>query len=45
MMEEKEDVHETFVPIEGKFVQILNCNDRHWICATTVACKHNVIKI
>lgn len=35
----------SFVHIEGEFVQILHCNNNHSICATTIACKPNVVKI
>ena len=34
----------TFKP-EKEFVQVLNCNNAHWVCATNIGCKQNVVKV
>ena len=35
----------TFQPLTHEFVQIINCADQHWVCATTKIFKPNVVKI
>ena len=35
----------TFQPETKQFVQVLNCRDNHWVCATNIGCKPNVVKI
>lgn len=35
----------TFQPEVKPFVQILNCRDSHWVCATNIGCKPNVVKV
>ena len=35
----------SFVQQNGPFVQILNVDDSHWICATNKGCKPNSLKI
>ena len=36
----------TFQPqIDHEFVQILNCADQHWVCISTIACKHQMVKV
>lgn len=34
-----------FQPETKQFVQVLNCRDSHWVCATNVGCKPNVVTI
>ena len=34
-----------FVQGEPAFIQILNTNDSHWICVTSIGCKPNVVKV
>lgn len=34
----------TFKP-EKEFIQVLNCDDAHWVCATNIGCKQNVVKV
>ena len=34
-----------FQPETEQFVQVLNCRDSHWICASNIGCKPNVVKI
>ena len=31
--------------IDGEFVQILNCDNRHWVCVLTVGCKVGAINV
>ena len=35
----------TFEEEDGKFVQILNIHDTHWICVTNVGLKPNEVKV
>ena len=35
----------TYEEEDGKFVQILNIHDTHWICVTTVDSKFNEVKV
>jgi len=35
----------TFYKPKKSFVQILNCDDTHWVCATNIGCKQNVVKV
>ena len=34
-----------FQPETKQFIQVLNCRDSHWVCASNIGCKPNVIKI
>ena len=34
-----------FQPETKQFIQVLNCRDSHWVCATNIECKPNVVKI
>ena len=34
----------TFQP-EKSFAQVLNCDDAHWVCATNIGCKENLVKV
>jgi len=34
----------TFKP-EKEFIQVLNCDDAHWVCVTNIGCKQNVVKV
>ena len=35
----------SFQPETKQFIQVLNCRDSHWVCATNTGCKPNVVKI
>ena len=30
---------------DHKFVQILNCEDLHWVCISTINCKSQMVKV
>ena len=34
-----------FQPATKQFIQVLNCRDNHWVCASNIGCKPNVVKI
>ena len=34
-----------FQPETKQFIQVLNCRDSHWVCATNIGCKPNVVTI
>ena len=34
-----------FQPETKQFIQVLNCRDSHWVCATNIGCKPNVVMI
>lgn len=34
----------TFKP-QKEFIQVLNCDDAHWVCATNIGCKQNLVKV
>ena len=34
-----------FEPIDGEFVQILNCDRKHWICVSTVGCQPGKVNV
>lgn len=35
----------SFEKEEGEFVQILHCNENHWICVSNVGCKPGVVEV
>ena len=35
----------SFQPEVKPFVQVLNCRDSHWLCATNIGCKPNVVRV
>ena len=34
----------TFKP-QKEFIQVLNCDDAHWVCATNIGCTQNLVKV
>ena len=35
----------SFSATDGEFVQILNCDNQHWVCISTFGCKAGTVKV
>ena len=35
----------SFSAFDSEFIQILNCNNQHWVCVSTIGCKDGAINV